>query len=55
MTRRALTLIAALGLVAALAAGLVVATSPRQPATAQDAAAVAECAACAPSGSETRA
>ena len=40
MTRRGLTLIAALGLVAALAAGLVVATSPRQPATAQDAAAV---------------
>jgi polyisoprenyl-teichoic acid--peptidoglycan teichoic acid transferase len=40
VTRRALTLIAALGLVAALAAGLVVATSPRQPATAQDAAAV---------------
>ena len=40
MTRRAITLIAALGLVAALAAGLVVATSPRQPATAQDAAAV---------------
>ena len=40
MTKRGLTLIAALGLVAALAAGLVVATSPRQPATAQDAAAV---------------
>jgi LCP family protein required for cell wall assembly len=38
VTRRALTLIAALGLVAALAAGLVVATSPQQPATAQDAA-----------------
>jgi LCP family protein required for cell wall assembly len=40
VTRRAPTLIAVLGLVAALAAGLVVATSPRQPATAQDAAAV---------------
>ena len=38
--RRALAWLAALGLVAALAAGLVVAVSPRQPATAQDAPAV---------------
>ena len=38
--RRSLLWVAALGLVAALAAGLVVATSPRQPATAQDTPAV---------------
>ena len=40
MTRRGLTLAVALALVAALAAGLVVATSPPRPATAQDAPAV---------------
>ena len=40
MKRRALVWVAAMGLVAALAAGLVVAASPRQRATAQDAPAV---------------
>jgi LCP family protein required for cell wall assembly len=40
VSRRTLVWVAALGLAAALAAGLVVAVSPRQPATAQDAPAV---------------